>query len=229
VVKLKGGDPSTARLISSDIESVVADFVNNEATMIHIVNLDRALGNKSSSEIIYSIPEKFPGVVFELGGGISEESDIVRAVDSGFYFLVIGTRAIEDRQWLEQMSVRWGQRIFVALETKQSKVATAGWKRTVDAGVRQVVRKLDGMSFAGYFHTNIDIEGTKAGAKTGGVETILRISKKKVIYSGGIRSMSDLKALARVGAYGAVVGSVLYDGDIDLREAVTLFERTQVY
>lgn len=220
VVKLTGGRPSTARRISRDVATVAERWIGCGASWIHVVDLDAAFRTGSHGRTIAMLLRRFPGTRFEVSGGIRDSAAVRSWLDRGARRVIVGTRAVRDPAWLGRAAREFRRRLFVAVDARGDRIVVHGWTRTAGLRLREYLKKVDALPFGGYLYTDVRVEGRHQGFRPGAVKTLLRLTDKPVLYSGGVRSLAELRALKRLGVSGVILGTALYRGTIDLRAAL---------
>lgn len=222
-VQLVGGDPSNVKVSIDDVEGQVERWTRDGAGMIHVIDLDGALGQGSNWDMIARIV-KASRVPLQVGGGLRSSELIRRAVDAGVERVIVGTKAIKDPKWLEGIAAEFGDKIVVAADARGGEVVVSGW--TEGSGLRLVdyAKSIDKLGLGALFFTDVDGEGKLTGINERLVKSLVEAVDTPVIASGGISSMDDLYMLKDLGVAGAVIGMALYTGRIDLREAVKELE-----
>ncbi len=192
-----------------------------------MVDLDGAReGRAVNREIAVRIAVE-TGLPVQLGGGIRKREDIEECLGSGIRWVVLGTGALEDPDFLVKAVEDYPGRVLAGLDLRENRMAVEGWTREAGKEIGEVLRLWRGAGVKRVVLTDISRDGTLQGHAEG--ERLLEVAGAgfEVIASGGVSSMQDLralKALSRQGIVGVVVGKALYDGRIDLSEAMSLDE-----
>lgn len=219
-VRLLKGDYAQKTVYSTDPVSVAVSFREAGGEILHLVDLDGAKsGTADSADIVCDIVKR-SGMFVELGGGIRNEETVERYLSAGVERVILGTAALRDRAFLEKMLSMYGERIAVGVDIKNGNVALSGW--TEDDGVRYTdfLDYLEGIGVRTVICTDVSRDGAMRGTNR---ELYAELSKKysfKVVASGGVSTIDDIRALSKMDIYGAIVGRALYNGAIDLREAI---------
>lgn len=219
-VRLLKGDYAKKTVYSADPAAVAVGFREAGAEVLHLVDLDGAKsGTASAADIVGEIVKR-SGMFVELGGGIRNAETVKRYLDAGVGRLILGTAALRDRDFLERMLDMYGERIAVGVDIKNGNVAVQGW--TEDDGVRYTdfLDYLQGIGVSTVICTDVSKDGAMQGTNR---ELYRELSEKysfRVVASGGVTSIEDVRALAELKLYGAIIGRALYNGAVDLREAI---------
>ena len=213
-VQLVGGDYAAERVRLNDPVRVATSWRDRGFTHLHVVDLDAALGHGDNAEVVRAILD-LPGLVVTIGGGVRTTEQIARLLDAGADRVVVGTRAIEDPDWLEQTAAQFPGRLVVAADVRERQVVTRGWASGSGRGIGEVLDRLGPLPMAGVLVTAVHQEGRLAGPDLTLIEDCLAGTTLPVIASGGITTMEDLRALHQAGAAAAVLGMALYTGTLD--------------
>ncbi|MFL5467006.1 MAG: HisA/HisF-related TIM barrel protein [Gemmatimonadaceae bacterium] len=181
---------------------------------LHVVDLDGVAGRGNNTPHIQAILGA-TDVEVQVGGGVRTRDDIERCLNDGAQRVVIGTRALEDPDWLLGMSTEFPGSIIVAADVRDRKVLSHGWTRLHSRLVLDVIEDLNGLPLAGVLVTAVHREAAMAGTDLPLMEDVADASDFPVFASGGLGSINDLRALADRGVAAAVIGMALYTGAID--------------
>ncbi|MFL5553456.1 MAG: HisA/HisF-related TIM barrel protein [Gemmatimonadaceae bacterium] len=181
---------------------------------LHVVDLDGVAGRGNNTPQIQAILGATDAEV-QVGGGVRSQDDIERCLNDGAQRVVIGTRALEDPDWLLGMSTEFPGSIIVAADVRDRKVLSHGWTRMHSRLVLDVIEDLNGLPLAGVLVTAVHREAAMAGTDLPLMEDVADASDFPVFASGGLGSINDLRALADRGVAAAVIGMALYTGAID--------------
>jgi phosphoribosylformimino-5-aminoimidazole carboxamide ribotide isomerase len=181
---------------------------------LHVVDLDGATGRGENGQLVERIISTVPAKV-QVGGGIRRAERVDELLALGATEVVVGTRAIQGADWLEQVASRHPGRVILAADVRRRNVLTKGWTQAESVDIRALVSTLSSVPLAGILVTAVHVEGMMTGPDLALIEEVSTISAHPVIASGGIASLTDLRALARCGAASAVIGMALYTGVLD--------------
>lgn len=213
-VQLVGGEYAAERVRLDDPVAVAERWRNAGFKQLHVVDLDAALGRGDNAAVVQRILG-LPGLRVTVGGGVRDTARIRTLVEAGAARVVIGTRAVEDPDWLESVVQDWPGRIVVAADVRGEAVVTRGWAATSDLAVGTLLERLAPLPLAGVLVTAVHQEGRLAGPDLGLVAACTAATDHPLIASGGITTLEDLRALAAAGAAAAVLGMALYTGHLD--------------
>ena len=222
-VQLVQGKPGTEQVSIENPVKVALQWENQGASILHVINLDGAFGEgKKNQEIIEKIVEEV-SIPIQLGGGIRTKEDACNLLDKGVDKVILGTMAIENPDNVTELADEFGKkRIIVALDSKDSRVVIKGWTQKTDKSAPELGRIFEKKGAGSILFTNVDVEGLLEGFKIEPALELLKAVNIPVIYSGGITSIDDLKILKDTGVHGVVIGSALYKGKINFKEALKI-------
>ncbi len=214
VVQLVGGVPGTEKIKLPDPVSTAQSWVDKGAKYLHVVDLDAAFGEDDNLDVIKKIARTV-NVPIEVGGGIRKESRIRALLDAGVDRIIVGTRAVTDREWFAEMSQAFPRKLVMALDTRKGKVTVKGWQEAADLPLDYILGTIRDLPVAGVLNTNVDVEGQGKGIDEVWVAKFAKMCNHKVIASGGVTTEQDAKILASYGTEGAVVGMAVYTGTME--------------
>ena len=220
VVRLYKGEFDTVHQVADSPVETAKAFQAAGANYIHMVDLDGAKsGSRVNSEIVRRVAEE-SGLKIELGGGIRTMADL-EAVDAmGVYRMVIGSAAVSNPEFVREAVVRYGDRIAVGIDTKDGKVKTAGWIEDSGLDYLEFAKSMKELGVQTIIFTDIDTDGALSGPSFGRLEQLQKAVSCRIIASGGVSSNEDIRKLAAMNLYGAIIGKAYYAGAIDLAQAV---------
>lgn len=221
-VQLVGGKPGTEKVMIDDAVGVALRWQEEGAEMIHIVDLDSALGSGDNGPIVERLVRELK-VPVQVGGGIRSAAQVDRLFDLGVERVVIGTKAIMDRKFAEDISKKHRGAVVISIDSSAGHVLVEGWQGSSGRGTVAVAKELDGLPIWGFLYTNVDVEGRLQGVDAMPVSEVIGAVRKPVMVSGGITTVDDLKVLRSVGAHSAVVGMAIYAGVLEFKNIVREF------
>jgi phosphoribosylformimino-5-aminoimidazole carboxamide ribotide isomerase len=221
-VQLVGGSYADERVRIADPIGVAAGWANAGFKRLHVVDLDAATGRGTNRETINQLLAA-NGLRMQCGGGVRDLESVMALFAAGASEVVLGTKAIEDRDWLETAASLYPNRLIVAADTKGRSVATHGWSKTSSLDVTTFVRDLNRLPLAAILVTAIDGEGRMQGPDVGLMRELAAVSRLPLQASGGVGTLDDLRHLAAAGVSGAIVGMALYTGALDTSAIIEEF------
>ena len=221
-VRLVQGEADSATQYGDPVEAA-ANWADQGAEWIHLVDLDAAFGRGENRAVIRRVIRAMKGrVQVELSGGIRDDESLERAVEMGVKRINLGTAALESPEWASAVISRYGDLIAVGLDVRGTTLAARGWTR--DGGdLWEVLERLEEANCARYVVTDVTKDGTLRGPNLDLLREITDRTDRPVIASGGVSSLDDIAALRDLvpnGVEGAIIGKALYSGAFTLREAL---------
>ncbi len=211
-VQLVGGRPEDERVSLPDPVAVAERWRSMGFDLLHVVDLDAALGTGDNFDLVRKIARGGP---VQVGGGIRDREAIRRMSDAGVERMIVGTRAVDDPEWLASVADEVPDRIVVASDIRDGMVLRKGWVESSDLPVADFLGSLAGLPLAGILCTDVGREGRLEGIDREGVLHAIAHAPHPLWISGGITTIEELEFLADSGAAGAVLGMALYTGRID--------------
>lgn len=221
-VRLVKGDYAQKTVYSETPVEVARSFAAAGARYLHVVDLEGAKnGGTPNLETIKNIV-KTGGLLVEVGGGIRSEEVIKKYLDAGVFRVILGTAAVQEPAFLEEMVQKYGEKIAVGVDIKDGMVAIKGWTEVSCESCFDFCEKLQKIGVKTIICTDISKDGLLSGTN---LELYKALSEKfsvDIVASGGVTTLEDVKKLSDMGLYGAILGKALYTGNIDLKAAVQL-------
>lgn len=212
-VQLVGGRPDDERVSLPSPAAVARRWWNLGFRHLHVVDLDAALGTGDNRGRIDEVIEAFDADI-QVGGGIRDDERADAVLAAGPDRIVVGTRAVDDRDWLEALADRHPGRVVVAADVRGDTVLRKGWTEGSGLKVGDFVRSLTPLPLAGILCTDVGREGRLQGIDAAAMSAVIEASNHPVWISGGITTLDDLDTLDRAGAHGAVLGMAIYTGSL---------------
>jgi phosphoribosylformimino-5-aminoimidazole carboxamide ribotide isomerase len=223
-VQLVGGRYDAERVSLPDPAAVARGWQDAGFTALHVVDLDAALGLGDNRGAIAAILESVR-VPVQVGGGVRDDDAAAALLGLGAARVVVGTRAVEDRPWLETLCARHPGRVIVAADVRDGIVVTRGWTAGADVDGEAFVASLEDLPLAAVLVTDVSREGRMVGADADRFAGLAAASRHPLQAAGGIGGVDDLVALERAGAAAVILGMALYTGTLEpatiLREFAT--------
>ncbi len=219
-VRLLQGEAGT-ETVYGDPREVAAEFVEQGAQWLHVVDLDAAFGRGTNTNLIADIVARTP-INVEVSGGIRDDASLRRALDSGARRVNLGTAALEDPEWTEQVIAQWGDRIAVGLDVRGETLAARGWTRP-GGPLWETLERLNEAGCVRYVVTDVNKDGTLQGPNLDLLAAVCSRTDAAVVASGGVAELTDIAALVKLGSVeGAIVGKALYAGRFSLPQALAV-------
>ena len=223
VVRLTQGNREQVTVYSDDPVAVANRWKAQGATWLHVVDLNGAFeGHYSNLPLAERIIQEVDLNV-ELSGGVRSKDTLGRCLAAGAKRIVLGTKACEDPAFIQEAADRYGPKIAVAIDAKAGQVVSRGWTSSTTLTPEQLARSVAMLGVELLICTDVSRDGTLQGPNLDLFNHVLSVGHLQVIASGGISTLQDLTRLRELeprGLMGAIVGKALYEGKIDLREAI---------
>ncbi len=221
-VQLVGGRPERERLSLPDPVAVARGWTELGFRSLHLVDLDAALGLGENRTLVREILREVRAET-QVGGGVRDAAAVASLLAAGARRVVVGTRAVEDPLWIEELAARHPGALMVAADVRNGEVLRRGWTEGSGLPLPEFLAALRDLPLAGVLCTDVGREGRLAGVDPVTVEAALEAAGHPVWIAGGIRTLEELRTLASMGAAGAVLGTALYTGDLDPAAAAEEF------
>lgn len=222
-VRLFKGDYAQMTVYGKPLE-IAEDFVKKGASYIHLVDLEGAKkGEPTNFETVSSVITSV-GVPCEIGGGIRNIDTVAKYASIGADRIILGTSAVSDKGFLKEAVKEFGKKIAVGVDARDGIVSISGWTQQSGIPTLDFIGEMLSLGIDTIICTDISKDGALSGTNTELYKTILSKYELKLIASGGVTSIDDIKELRASGVYGAIVGKAIYTGNIDLVEAVKVGE-----
>lgn len=196
-------------------------FIDAGAQWLHIVDLDGAkLGKPVNTQAIAEIA-KLGKLKIQVGGGIRNEESITELLELGIQRVIIGTKAVNDFSWFTEITKKFEGKIVLGLDAKGSKVSTHGWTKDQPEELLEFAIKAANLPLAAIIYTDITKDGMLGGPNLERTKAIADAVSIPVIAAGGVTKINDITKLKELGGIeAAVIGRALYEGTIDLTDAI---------
>ena len=224
-VRLLRGDMEAATVFGEDPAAQARAFAGAGCRWLHLVDLNGAFeGHPVNAAAVEAILASV-GVPVQLGGGIRDRATIDRWLDRGIARVILGTVAVRDPDLVRAAAAACPGRIAVGIDARGGRVAVQGWAEETETEAVDLARRFEDAGVAAIIYTDIDRDGAMEGPNVPATEALARAVSIPVIASGGVSSIEDLRALKALDILdGAISGRALYEGRIDLAEAVRLLD-----
>lgn len=213
-VQLVGGSYKEERVRLDNPAEVARSWQQFGFGRLHVVDLDAATGRGSNRSLVRTILDE-ADVPVQVGGGVRSGDVVEELLEAGATGVVVGTRALEELEWLAGIAGRHPGEIIVACDVRERRVTTRGWVHTLPLDILDAVQDLNALPLAGLLVTAVHREGQMRGTDLPLMEDVAESSNFPVYASGGVATMQDLRALEHRGIAGVVIGMALYTGALD--------------
>ena len=222
-VRLWRGQMDRATVFSDDPAGQAKSFAAQGCRWLHVVDLDGAFAGKAMNSRAVDAILGAVEVPVQLGGGIRDLGAIERWLERGIARVVLGTLALRAPEIAREACQKFARQIAIGIDAKSGRVAVEGWAEASDMEAGDLARRFEDSGAAAIVYTDIERDGTKTGLDVEGTAELARGLSIPVIASGGVASIADIEALKSVedaGIGGVIVGRALYDGGLDLKQAL---------
>jgi phosphoribosylformimino-5-aminoimidazole carboxamide ribotide isomerase len=222
-VRLRQGLMEDTTVFSDDPVSMAQRWVDGGARRLHLVDLNGAFaGEPVNGEVVTAIARAYPELPVQIGGGIRDLATIEHYVKAGVSYVIIGTKAVKEPEFVTEACRAFPGRVIVGLDAKDGLVATDGWAEVSEIKATDLARRFEADGVESIVYTDINRDGMMQGVNVEATVAMAEASSIPVIASGGITNMEDIKALnarSAVGICGAITGRAIYEGTLDVADA----------
>ncbi|HZJ84839.1 MAG TPA: 1-(5-phosphoribosyl)-5-[(5-phosphoribosylamino)methylideneamino]imidazole-4-carboxamide isomerase [Syntrophomonadaceae bacterium] len=225
-VRLIQGRAEDKTIYSNEPAKIAQGFAKAGAEWVHVVDLDGAFSGKPTNiKAIETIRAKID-IPFQVGGGLRSLQDVELLLKIGANRVIIGTKAVSSPDFIKELLDKFGpEQIVLGVDAKKGMVATEGWVNTHEVSALDFGRQMQELGIKYAVYTDIAKDGLLKGPNLTATKEMALITKLKIIASGGVTSLEDLqdiKALERDGVIGAIIGKAIYEGELDLAQALEI-------
>ena len=226
-VRLAQGDMDRATVFNDDPAAQAKTFAAAGASWVHVVDLNGAFAGKPINAAAVEAIASAVSCSVQLGGGIRDMAMAERWVTTGVTRIVLGTAAVKDPDFVRQACKAFPDRVAVGIDARDGRVAVEGWAETSDITAEDLAKRFEDAGVAAIIHTDIERDGVLSGPNVDASAALAEAANIPIIVSGGVSSLDDLqtiknRAVTTPGLAGVISGRALYDGRIDLGDALAL-------
>lgn len=222
-VRLRQGLMDDSTVFSDDPVAVAAQWVEQGCRRLHLVDLNGAFeGKPVNGEVVTAIAKAYPTLPIQIGGGIRSAEIIEVYLAAGVSYVIIGTKAVKEPQFVTDMCKLFPGHIIVGLDAKDGLVATDGWAEVSNLKATELAKRFEADGVDSIIYTDIARDGMMQGVNVEQTLAMAKASSIPVIASGGITNMDDIRALqavSRQGICGAITGRAIYEGTLNMAQA----------
>ena len=224
VVRLKQGDYAQQINYSVDPLDTARSFRDAGAEWTHIVDLDGAKEGRPVQTDLIARMIAASGLKVQVGGGIRTAQDIVALLEAGASRVVLGTKAFEDWAWFEWQvkDAQFANKLTLAVDAKDGVIAVKGWQESSGRLAADVAREVSDWPLAAILYTDVAKDGMMTGPNYSATQKLVEAGRVPVIASGGVGTVAHVAEVRKTGCWGCIVGRSLYEGSVDLREAIAV-------
>lgn len=224
-VRLYQGDFNQKTVVNDNPLQQALDFATAGATYLHVVDLDGALEGKAVNASVIQRIKKTTGVSIEVGGGIRTMEQIDDYIKSGIERVIIGSAALKDPEFVKKAVEKYGEKIAVGIDAKNGYVASSGWLDVSELDYLSFAKEMEKIGVKTIIYTDISKDGTLTGPNIAHYKALQQAVSIDIVASGGVSSQNDLKELAKLNLYGAIVGKAFYSGKISIDEMLEVEQK----
>jgi phosphoribosylformimino-5-aminoimidazole carboxamide ribotide isomerase len=213
-VQLVGGRPEEVRVSLPDPVAAAARWGDAGFGTLHVVDLDAALGSGDNLDVVLEIVSATEATT-QIGGGIRDDDRARRLLAGGADRIIVGTRALDDPEWLAALATAYPERIMVAVDTRDGRILRRGWTESSALEIAAYLPRLAELPLAGILNTDVAREGRLQGIDREAAAAVIAASPHAVWASGGVTTVAELEYLDGAGAAGVVLGMALYTETLD--------------
>ncbi len=222
-VRLRQGEYDRKTVYGISPEEAARKWVDMGAEIIHVVDLDGAREGVPVNMDLTAKIVKSVGVPVQTGGGFRSKRDVRFALDAGVFRVILGSRIVSDMDFAREVVSEFGENVIFSLDVKDLKPSVAGWKQTVDEDIPAIIGRFSELGMKEMIYTDIKSDGMLTGPDICRLEAVLKSCSMKIISAGGVKTVEHIRQLKRLeskGISGVIIGRALYEGTIDLKEAI---------
>jgi phosphoribosylformimino-5-aminoimidazole carboxamide ribotide isomerase len=228
-VRLIQGDFNQKKVYDIKPSEVAKRFETDGVAYLHVVDLDATQDiNKNQLDTIKTIRSSI-NIPIQVGGGVRTLERAKSLLDIGINRVIIGTSAIENFDFLTELSRFYPNQVIVSIDAKNGLVATKGWTEVTQVKAIDLCKKLELIGIKTIVYTDIAKDGMLMGPNFNDYEMLKKNTSLDIIASGGIASLSDLERLNRIGLYGAIIGKAIYENQFTLKEALACLQNASFH
>lgn len=219
-VRLFKGDFSTAHQVAGDAVETAFGFLKAGCKWVHMVDLDGSLKKEPVNAQTFINVAKETGLMVELGGGIRTMNDIDFYINNGISRIILGSVALKNPELVKEAVKEFESKIAVGIDAKSGYVATEGWVEKSDVYFTDLAKRMEDVGVKNIIFTDISRDGTLTGPNLEQLVEINNAVSCDITASGGVTNINDIRKLKSKNLYGAICGKSIYEGTLDLRQAV---------
>ena len=219
-VRLYKGDYAQMTVYSDNPIEIARDFEAAGAAFIHMVDLEGARDGSTPNLSVVADVAQNTSLFVEIGGGIRDMKTVETYLNAGVSRVILGTAAVNDEAFLREAVAKYGEKIAVGADVKDGYIAIKGWLEQSAFTLEDFMEKMQTMGVKTVICTDISKDGAMKGTNCELYRELSQRFDMDIVASGGVSSMEDVKALAEMGLYGAIIGKAYYTGAINLKEAI---------
>lgn len=219
-VRLFKGDYNRKTVYSSDPVSVALEFKKSGASHVHLVDLEGAKTGGTPNFAVVCAIKRETGLFCEIGGGIRSMEVVERYISAGLDRVILGTAAVTNEDFAQEAVKRFGEKIAVGVDIRDGFAAIKGWTESSGIDAFEFCKRMEKIGVRTLICTDISKDGAMVGTNRALYKKLSEEFSVNIVASGGVSSINDVKALRKLGVYGAIIGKAYYTKAVDLSEAI---------
>ncbi|WP_111893827.1 1-(5-phosphoribosyl)-5-[(5-phosphoribosylamino)methylideneamino]imidazole-4-carboxamide isomerase [Acinetobacter sp. MB5] len=229
-VRLKQGRMEDDTVFSDDPVATATHWVNEGARRLHLVDLNGAFaGTPIHKNVVEAIAQAYPDLPIQIGGGIRSFETIEHYLEAGVSFVIIGTKAAKEPEFVEEACKKFAGHIIVGIDAKDGYVATDGWANVLDLKATDLAKRFADAGVSSIVYTDIARDGMMQGVNVEQTVALAEYCGLPIIASGGVTNLDDVRTLkGKPGILGAITGRAIYEGSLNLRDAQILLDEDKI-
>ena len=230
VVRLSQGKFNEVTIYSDNPVEIAKRWETAGASLLHVIDLNGAEHGEIKNFVHIEQIVKSVKIPVQVGGGIRSKEDVEKLFSSGVARVILGTKSVEDRQFLRDLLKKWREKIIVSLDCSRGVITKDGWTSVSKLKATEFAKELQNLGLAQLIYTDITRDGMMMGPNISAIREIIQTVTIPVIASGGVSQLEDivnLKKLASFGLYGVIVGKALYERRLYLKDALDICSRKE--
>jgi len=228
-VRLRQGNMDDETIFSDRPVDIAAQWFEQGARRLHLVDLNGAFeGKPINGSVVKEIADRFPDKDIQIGGGIRDLETIQSYLSAGVTYVIIGTKAVEEPDFVKQACEAFPGHIIVGIDAKDGWVATDGWAKVSTVKAADLAKQFQGYGVSSIVYTDISRDGMMQGVNIEATKALAEAIDIPVIASGGVTNIQDISLLCgyvQSGISGAITGRAIYEGGLDLKAAQILADQ----
>ncbi len=203
------------------------EFRKAGAEWLHIIDLDGAkIGRCVNTDTIREIVAAVKDLKIQVGGGVRDRDSITKLLGMGVTRVILGTKAVSDFEWFSDVAIEFSDKIVLSLDARGSRIATDGWKKDSSQEITELAKKAAELPLSGIIYTDINKDGMLSGPNIERTKALAEAVNIPVIAAGGVTTIEDIRKLAETRVISAaIVGRALYEGTMNLAEAINMSKK----
>jgi phosphoribosylformimino-5-aminoimidazole carboxamide ribotide isomerase len=218
IVKLEAKQHRRVERVYGTPAEIAARWTGLGAPWLHVVDLNASIGEGGDNVKVLDVLRGRAKI--QWGGGVRDDASLDGLLAKGVDRAIVGTKAIQDWDWLLRASKRHPGKIMVSIDGRGREILIKGWQEAAGVDAVEFVKRANELPLGGYLYTNVAVEGRGQGVDWSPVEDVVKTARHPVVFSGGVSALEDVRRFRAMDAYGLVIGSSMYLGRIDYLEAV---------